>query len=112
MSTLLTNIFSGAYNFSGIMISFTCPSEAEAYLDGRGRVADEFVDKEQVEIASCLYINVLVFYSPASLPRAFCRDDTTTGEKLQDCRRCDSRIVFSLFIKHVVCIDVSCVFVN
>ena len=93
------------------MISFTCPSEAEAYLDGRGRVADELVDKEQVD-ASCLYINVLVFYSPASLPRAFCRDDTTTGEKLQDRRRSDSRIVFSLFIKHVVCIDMSCVFVN
>ena len=41
--------FSGAYIFSGIMISFTCPSEAEAYLDGRGRVADELVDKEQVD---------------------------------------------------------------
>ena len=43
------------------MISITCPSEAEAYLDGRGRVADELVDKEQVDIASCLYINVLFF---------------------------------------------------
>ena len=53
MSTLLTNIFSGAYIFSGIMISFTCPSEAEAYLDGRGRVVEELVDKEQVDIASC-----------------------------------------------------------
>ena len=30
------------------MISFTCPSEAEAYLDGRGCIAEELVDKEQV----------------------------------------------------------------
>ena len=31
------------------MISFPCPSEAEAYLAGRGRVVDELVDKEQVD---------------------------------------------------------------
>ena len=43
------NIFSGAYIFSGIMIRVTCPSEAKAYLDGRERVADELVDKEQVD---------------------------------------------------------------